>query len=98
MHSASVVDYGLAHNTLGVKILFRPGSTAFEAEAQTTGPYDMWLRADRRSQREPECLPSGDRQQQPVGVRRAQRSVVGAARRVCVSSGWRRMRLVCTGT
>jgi outer membrane protein OmpA-like peptidoglycan-associated protein len=39
-----VVDYGLAHNTLGVKILFRPGSTAFEAAAQTTGSYNMWLR------------------------------------------------------
>jgi len=39
-----VVDYGLAHNTLGVKILFRAGSTAFEADAQTTGPYSMWLR------------------------------------------------------
>jgi outer membrane protein OmpA-like peptidoglycan-associated protein len=39
-----VVDYGLANNALGVKILFRPGSTAFDAEAQTAGPYDMWLR------------------------------------------------------
>jgi outer membrane protein OmpA-like peptidoglycan-associated protein len=39
-----VVDYGLARTTLGVKILFRPGSTAFEADAQTTGPYAMWLR------------------------------------------------------
>jgi outer membrane protein OmpA-like peptidoglycan-associated protein len=39
-----VVDYGLARTALGVKILFRPGSAAFEAEAQTTGPYSMWLR------------------------------------------------------
>jgi len=39
----SVVDYGLANNTLGVKILFRPGSTALGTDAQT-GPYDMWLR------------------------------------------------------
>ena len=40
-----VVDYGLAHNALGVKILFRPGSTAFETEPQSaTGPYSMWLR------------------------------------------------------
>lgn len=48
-----VVDYGLAHNTLGVKILFHPGSTAFEAQAQTTGPYDMWLRqiADHSTRR-----------------------------------------------
>jgi outer membrane protein OmpA-like peptidoglycan-associated protein len=40
----SVVDYGLANNTLGVKILFRPGSTALDTDPQTTAPYDMWLR------------------------------------------------------
>ena len=40
----SVVDYGLANNALGVKILFRPGSTALDTNAQSTGPYDMWLR------------------------------------------------------
>jgi outer membrane protein OmpA-like peptidoglycan-associated protein len=40
----SVVEYGLANNTLGVKILFRPGSTALDTDPQTTGPYDMWLR------------------------------------------------------
>jgi outer membrane protein OmpA-like peptidoglycan-associated protein len=34
-----LVDYGLANNALGMKILFRPGSTAFEQ-----GPYDMWLK------------------------------------------------------
>ncbi len=39
-----VVDFGLNNNTLGVKILFRPGSTAFDTQEQTTGPYDMWLR------------------------------------------------------
>ena len=41
-----VVDYGLqAHNTLGVKILFRPGSTAFAVtDTQVAGSYDMWLR------------------------------------------------------
>jgi outer membrane protein OmpA-like peptidoglycan-associated protein len=39
-----VVDYGLTNNTLGVKILFRPGSTGFESDPQTSGPYDMWLR------------------------------------------------------
>ena len=39
-----VVDYGLAHNTLGVKILFRPGSTAFATDTQVAGSYDMWLR------------------------------------------------------
>src|SRR5579871_6484077 len=39
-----VVDYGLQNNSLGVKILFRPGSTALDTAQQTTGPYDMWLR------------------------------------------------------
>jgi outer membrane protein OmpA-like peptidoglycan-associated protein len=39
-----VVDYGLDNNALGVKILFRPGSTSFDTAQQTTGPYDMWLR------------------------------------------------------
>jgi outer membrane protein OmpA-like peptidoglycan-associated protein len=39
-----VVDYGLDNNALGVKILFRPGSTAFDTAQQSTGPYDMWLR------------------------------------------------------
>jgi outer membrane protein OmpA-like peptidoglycan-associated protein len=38
-----VVDYGLDNNALGVKILFRPGSTALDSGQQTTGPYDMWL-------------------------------------------------------
>ncbi len=38
-----VVDYGLQNNALGVKILFRPGSTSF-APDQSGEPYDMWLR------------------------------------------------------
>jgi len=48
-----VVDYGLDRNALGVKILFRPGSTSFDMAQQTTGPYDMWLRqiATRSSDR-----------------------------------------------
>ena len=33
------VQYGLANNRLGVKFLFRPGSTALSPGA----PYDMWL-------------------------------------------------------
>ena len=39
-----MVDYGLDNNALGVKILFRPGSTGFDTSEQSTGPYDMWLR------------------------------------------------------
>ena len=48
-----VVDYGLDNNSLGVKILFRPGSTALDATQQTTGPYDLWLRqiADHSAQK-----------------------------------------------
>jgi hypothetical protein len=38
-----VVEYGLASNAIGVKILFRPGSTAF-VDDPATGPYDMWVR------------------------------------------------------
>jgi outer membrane protein OmpA-like peptidoglycan-associated protein len=37
------VNYGLAANRLGVKILFRPGSTALMSEPSGS-PYDMWLR------------------------------------------------------
>ena len=39
-----VAEYGLKNNTLGVKILFRPGSTAFETDPGVNSPYDMWLR------------------------------------------------------
>jgi len=39
-----VVDYGLDNSALGVKILFRPGSTSFDTAQETTGPYAMWLR------------------------------------------------------
>jgi outer membrane protein OmpA-like peptidoglycan-associated protein len=36
------VDYGLATNRLGVKILFRPGSTALDP-GSTRQPYAMWI-------------------------------------------------------
>ena len=52
-----VVDYGLANGRLGVKLLFRPGSTAFIANEQLSGPYDMWLRQiATRSARNGACL------------------------------------------
>ena len=43
-----LVDYGLANNRLGVKLLFRPASTAF-VSGPLSADYDMWLRqiADR---------------------------------------------------
>lgn len=40
---ARLVDYGLDHNRLALKILFRPGSTGFD-DNPSTGAYDMWLR------------------------------------------------------
>lgn len=39
-----VVDYGLANNRLGVKLLFKPASTAFLSNPLITGQYDMWIR------------------------------------------------------
>src|SRR5262249_48381616 len=39
-----VVDFGLDNSALGVKILFRPGSTAFASDQQSSDPYEMWLR------------------------------------------------------
>ena len=39
-----VVGYGLRANRLGVKLLFRSGSTAFAQETNASGVYDMWLR------------------------------------------------------
>lgn len=38
-----IIDFGLAQNQLGVKFLFRPGSTLFPAEPQISGPYHAWL-------------------------------------------------------
>jgi outer membrane protein OmpA-like peptidoglycan-associated protein len=53
----SVVDYGLANNRLGVKLLFKPGSTAFLADGQLSGSYDMWLRQiATRSAQKGACL------------------------------------------
>ncbi|WP_426955513.1 OmpA family protein [Muricoccus radiodurans] len=39
-----LVDYGLRHNRLAVKLLFREGSTAFVADPRVSGDYPMWLR------------------------------------------------------
>ena len=38
-----LIDYGLEQGRLGVKFLFRPGSTAFPANPAVSGPYAMWL-------------------------------------------------------
>jgi outer membrane protein OmpA-like peptidoglycan-associated protein len=41
----NIVDYGLQHQRLAVKFLFRPGSTAFGPDPRMTEPYPIWLRA-----------------------------------------------------
>ena len=40
---ARIVDYGLEHQRLAVKFLFRPGSTAFVQDPKLSGPYPVWL-------------------------------------------------------
>lgn len=39
-----LVDYGLDKNKLAVKLLFKPGSTAFENTGPLASDYPMWLR------------------------------------------------------
>ncbi len=43
-----IVDYGLDHQRLAVKFLFRPGSTAFVQDAKLSGPYPVWLKTIAR--------------------------------------------------
>ncbi|MBL6081080.1 OmpA family protein [Belnapia sp. T18] len=52
-----VVDYGLGKNRLGLKLLFRPGGTAFVRDPGVSAAYPMWLEeiASRVAQRET-CL------------------------------------------
>ncbi len=52
-----IVDFGLAQNQLGLKFLFRPGSTQFLANPQISGPYHMWLgKVAQRSAQRTACL------------------------------------------
>ncbi|MGJ7522742.1 OmpA family protein [Variovorax sp. LT1P1] len=41
---SKIVDYGIRNKQLGVKFLFRPGTTEFWADPKVSGPYVMWLR------------------------------------------------------
>lgn len=43
-----IVDYGLDHQRLAVKFLFRPGSTAFVQDTRLSGPYPVWLKTIAR--------------------------------------------------
>lgn len=52
-----IVDYGLEHRRLAVKLLFRPGSTAFVQDAKLSGPYPLWLKTiAQRSGGSANCL------------------------------------------
>ncbi|UCV20570.1 OmpA family protein [Ferribacterium limneticum] len=54
---AKVVDYGLEHQRLAVKFLFRPGSTAFMANAALSSSYPSWLKTiARRTGDSGKCL------------------------------------------
>jgi outer membrane protein OmpA-like peptidoglycan-associated protein len=54
---ARAVDHGLAQDRLAVKLLFRPGSTAFWPDPLVSGPYPMWLRQiARRAEGRAACL------------------------------------------
>jgi outer membrane protein OmpA-like peptidoglycan-associated protein len=39
-----LVAYGIAHNQLGVKFLFNPGTIDFWSDPKVTSAYRMWLR------------------------------------------------------
>jgi len=39
-----VVALGIANNSLGVKLLFNPGTTEFWSDPKVSGPYAIWLR------------------------------------------------------
>lgn len=41
---ARIVDYGLTQGRLGVKLLFRPGSTQFWPDPAVSRSYPMWIR------------------------------------------------------
>ena len=40
----NVVAFGLRRSNLGVKFLFKPGTTDFWSDPSVTGAYDIWLR------------------------------------------------------
>lgn len=52
-----MVDFGLEHQRVAVKFLFRPGATAFSNDPKLTEPYPMWLsQIASRSSRRNACL------------------------------------------
>ena len=54
---ARIVEHGLAQKQLGVKFLFRPGSTLFTPDQQISGAYPMWLgQLSQRASTRTACL------------------------------------------
>ena len=54
---ARIVEHGLTQKQLGVKFLFRPGSTLFTSDQQISGAYPMWLgQLSQRASTRPACL------------------------------------------
>lgn len=52
-----LIDFGLQQKRLGVKMLFRPGTSLFLANPEITSEYTMWLRQiASRAAASPECL------------------------------------------
>jgi outer membrane protein OmpA-like peptidoglycan-associated protein len=52
-----IIDFGLAQNQLGVKFLFRPGSTLFLPDPQISGAYPQWLtQLSQRAGQRSSCL------------------------------------------
>ncbi len=53
-----IVDYGLRNDRIGVKFLFKPGSTGFWTDPTLTEPFPLWLRqiAQRSAGRQQACL------------------------------------------
>ncbi|HKX39962.1 MAG TPA: OmpA family protein [Burkholderiaceae bacterium] len=54
---ARIVEHGLAQRQLGVKFLFRPGSTLFTPDPLISGAYPMWLgQLSQRASARTACL------------------------------------------
>ena len=52
-----IVDYGLQNQRLAMKLLFKPGTTAFWPDPVVSGPYEMWLqRIALRTEAASACL------------------------------------------
>jgi outer membrane protein OmpA-like peptidoglycan-associated protein len=52
-----LVDHGLTRKRLAIKFLFKPGTTAYSADRQTSASYSIWLKQiARRIARSDACL------------------------------------------